>query len=161
MLTDIVLVIIVNNVNYIQGEYMVLEWTDMVGYQQGLKKLVRILFPHGGRSSLTSCEFEILSLIHLNAGKATPLEISRQSGMKKESVSRSLKSLEARGLVSRTVSCVDERRYKLDLTDSGLQELKSGYEDILQPFYDMWREKKEDFEQFLLSAEKLFRGLEE
>ena len=49
----------------------------------------------------------------------------------------------------------DERSYQLFMTETGLTELKKGYESILQPFYDLWRSSGDTFEAFMYYADKL------
>lgn len=75
--------------------------------------------------------------------------------MKKEAVSRCLKSLDEKKCIRKQRQVKDERSYQLFITETGLAELKNGYESILQPFYDLWRSSKEDFEAFLHYADKL------
>ena len=43
---------------------------------------------------------------------------------------------------------------------AGLEELKKGYESILQPFYDLWRSSSEDFEAFMYYADRLAAQIE-
>ena len=54
----------------------------------------------------------------------------------------------------------DERSYRLFMTETGLAELKKGYESILQPFYDLWRKAGEDFELFMHSVDRLATHIE-
>ncbi len=81
--------------------------------------------------------------------------------MKKEAVSRCLKSLYEKDcilnsgshLMSGATSCLSPR--------PGLAALKQGYESILQPFYDLWRSAGKDFEMFMYYADKLAAHMEE
>ena len=55
---------------------------------------------------------------------------------------------------------MDERSYRLFITETGLTELKKGYESILQPFYDLWRSAGDDFEVFMTYADRLAAHIE-
>ena len=46
------------------------------------------------------------------------------------------------------------------MTETGLTELKKGYESILQPFYDLWRSSGEDFEAFMYYADRIATHIE-
>ena len=80
--------------------------------------------------------------------------------MKKEAVSRCLKSLYEKECIRKQRQETDERSYRLFITETGLAELKKGYESILQPFYDLWRSSSEDFEAFMYYADKLAAHIE-
>ena len=75
--------------------------------------------------------------------------------MKKEAVSRCLKSLYEKNCIRKQRQAADERSYQLFMTETGLAELKKGYESILQPFYDLWRSSGDTFEAFMYYADKL------
>ena len=91
----------------------------------------------------------------------TPVLLSQASGMKKEAVSRCLKALYEKDCISKRRNEADERSYQLFITDTGLEELKKGYESILQPFYDLWRASPGEFEAFMHCAERLAAHIEE
>ena len=80
--------------------------------------------------------------------------------MKKEAVSRCLKSLFEKGCIRKQRQAADERSYRLYLTETGLSELKKGYKSILQPFYDLWRAAGADFEAFMQCADRLAAHIE-
>ena len=136
-----------------------MEWTDMMHYQQQMQKIVRSLLPVR-KSLLTASECELLAHLYLQPEQNTPVLLSQGSGMKKEAVSRCLKSLYEKNCIRKQRQAEDERSYQLFMTKTGLAELKKGYESILQPFYDLWRSSKEDFEAFLHYADKLAAHLE-
>ena len=136
-----------------------MEWTDMMHYQQQMQKIVRSLLPVRS-SALTASECELLARLYLQPGQNTPVLLSQGSGMKKEAVSRCLKALYEKNCIRKERSTSDERSYQLFITETGLAELKRGYESILQPFYDLWRSSKEDFEAFLYYADRLAAHLE-
>ena len=69
-----------------------MEWTDMVHYQQQMQKLMRSLLPER-KSLLTVSECELLAHLYLQPEQNTPVLLSQGTGMKKEAVSRCLKSL--------------------------------------------------------------------
>ncbi len=136
-----------------------MEWTDMMHYQQQMQKIVRSLLPVR-KSLLTASECELLAHLYLQPEQNTPVLLSQCSGMKKEAVSRCLKSLYEKNCIRKQRQAEDERSYQLFMTETGLAELKKGYESILQPFYDLWRSSSEDFEAFMYYADKLAAHLE-
>lgn len=136
-----------------------MEWTDMMHYQQQMQKIIRALLPIR-KSALTVSECEILAHLYLQPEQNTPALLSQGSGMKKEAVSRCLKSLYEKKCIRKQRQPADERSYQLFITEIGLAELKKGYESILQPFYDLWRSSSEDFEAFMHYADKLAVHLE-
>ena len=138
---------------------MDMEWTDMMHYQQQMQKIMRSLLPVG-KSVLTASECELLSRLYLQPERNTPILLSQGSGMKKEAVSRCLKSLYEKNCISKQRQTEDERSYRLFITKTGLVELKKGCECILQPFYDLWRSSREDFEAFMYYADKLAAHIE-
>ena len=80
--------------------------------------------------------------------------------MKKEAVSRCLKTRYEKNCIRKQRQTEDERSYQLFITDIGLSELKKGYESILQPFYDLWRSAGADFEAFMYDADRLAAQIE-
>ena len=136
-----------------------MEWTDMMHFQQQLQKVMRSLLPLR-KSLLTASECELLAHLYLQPEQNTPVLLSQNSGMKKEAVSRCLKSLYEKECIRKQRQETDERSYRLFITDTGLAELKEGYESILQPFYDLWRSSSEDFEAFMYYADKLAAHIE-
>ena len=64
----------------------------MMHYQQQLQKVMRSLLPLR-KSLLTASECELLAHLYLQPEQNTPVLLSQGSGMKKEAVSRCLKSL--------------------------------------------------------------------
>ena len=79
-----------------------MEWTDMVHYQQQMQKIIRFLLPVH-KSVLTASECELLAHLYLRPEKNTPVLLSIESGMRKEAVSRCLKSLYEKGCISNSV----------------------------------------------------------
>ena len=136
-----------------------MEWTDMMHFQQQLQKVMRSLLPLR-KSLLTASECELLAHLYLQPEQNTPVLLSQNSGMKKEAVSRCLKSLYEKECIRKQSQETDERSYRLFITETGLAELKEGYESILQPFYDLWRSSSEDFEAFMYYADKLAAHIE-
>lgn len=136
-----------------------MEWTDMMHFQQQLQKVMRSLLPLR-KSLLTASECELLAHLYLQPEQNTPVLLSQSSGMKKEAVSRCLKSLYEKECIRKQRQEADERSYQLFITETGLAELKKGYESILQPFYDLWRSSSEDFEAFMYYADKLAAHIE-
>ena len=136
-----------------------MEWTDMMHCQQQLQKIMRSLLPVR-KSLLTASECELLAHLYLCPEQNTPILLSQNSGMKKEAVSRCLKSLFEKNCIRKQRQTADERSYRLFITETGLAELKKGYESILQPFYDLWRSSGEDFEAFMYYADRLAAHME-
>lgn len=139
---------------------MDIEWMDMVYYQQQVQKLTRLLLP-AKQTNLTVSECELLAWLYLEPEQNTPALLSRRTGMKKEAVSRCLKNLIEKKCICKEKQLHDERSYKISLTDTGISELKKGYEIILQPFYDMWRTAGSDFEEFLQCTDKIISYMKE
>ncbi len=131
----------------------------MMHYQQQLQKIMRSLLPVR-KSALTVSECEVLAHLYLQPEQNTPVLLSQGSGMKKEAVSRCLKALYEKNCIRKQRQTTDERSYQLFITETGLVELKKGYESILQPFYDLWRSSGEDFEAFMHYADKLAAHIE-
>ena len=136
-----------------------MEWTDMMHYQQQMQKLMRSLLPVR-KSILTVSECELLAHLYLQPEENTPILLGKSSGMKKEAVSRCLKSLYEKNCIRKQRQTKDERSYQLFITGTGLDELRKGYERILQPFYDLWRSAGKDFEAFMYYGDKLATHIE-
>ncbi len=139
---------------------MDIDWIKMVQYQQQMQKLSRMLFPVK-QHTLTASECELLAWLYLNPDKNTPFILSQCSGMKKEAVSRCLKSLYEKDCIIKERQPYDERSYKVFLTETGFEELKKGYESLLQPFYDLWRDTGPEFEELLTLTDKIITHFEE
>ena len=137
-----------------------MEWTDMMHYQQQMQKIMRSLLPVR-KSVLTASECELLARLYLQPEQNTPVLLSQSSGMKIEAVSRCLKGLYEKDCIRKQRQTADERSYQLFITETGLAELRKGYESILQPFYDLWRSSPEDFEAFMHYADRLAAHIEE
>lgn len=138
---------------------MQIDWVDMIHYQQQVQKITRLLLP-AKQSDLTVSECELLAWLYLDEKQNTPVLLSHHSGMKKEAVSRCLKSLYEKNCIRKEKQLDDERSYKIFLTDTGIAKLQKGYETILQPFYDLWRSADTDFEEFLKYADKIVSHME-
>lgn len=133
---------------------MEMDWMDMVYYQKQVQKLTRLLLPTK-QTNLTVSECELLAWLYQEPEQNTPVLLSQRSGMKKEAVSRCLKSLIEKNCIRKEKQPQDERSYKIFLTDTGVEELQKGYKIILQPFYDLWRSTGEDFEALLQYTDKI------
>lgn len=136
-----------------------MEWTDMIHYQQQMQKITRSLLPKR-KSMLTVSECELLAHLYLRPDQNTPVLLSQGSGMKKEAVSRCMKTLYEKNCIRKQRKATDERSYQIFITEIGLAELKQGYESILQPFYDLWRSSGKDFEMFMYYADRLAAQIE-
>lgn len=131
----------------------------MIHYQQQMQKITRSLLPKR-KSMLTVSECELLAHLYLRPDQNTPVLLSQGSGMKKEAVSRCLKTLYEKNCIRKQRKATDERSYQIFITETGLAELKKGYESILQPFYDLWRSSGKDFEMFMYYADRLAAQIE-
>ena len=136
-----------------------MEWTEMMPYQQQFQTIARSLLPPR-KSDLTPRECELLARLYLQPEQNTPILLSQSTGMKKEAVSRCLKSLYEKECIRKQRQTTDERSYQLFITETGLAELQKGYQSILQPFYDLWRSSSEDFEAFMQYVDKLATHIE-
>ncbi|MFR4977790.1 MAG: MarR family winged helix-turn-helix transcriptional regulator, partial [Butyricicoccus sp.] len=96
--------------------------------------------------TLTASERELLARLYLEPDESTPLALSRQSGMKKEAVSRCLKKLFEKGYIQKEKHPTDERSYMLSITQSGQEELGKNYSAILRPLYDVKRQMGSQFD---------------
>ena len=135
-----------------------ISWLQMLAYQQELHHFSRAILAQGQKHTLTASELELLSRLYLRlylqAEDSTPLALSRQSGMKKEAVSRCLKQLCEKGLIEKDRHPQDERSYILSLTEHGKAALRENYGPILQPLYDLQRTMGEDFDTLFRLLEK-------
>lgn len=121
-------------------------WLQMLKYQQEFHHLSRALLSQSQKQTLTTSERELLARLYIKPDEITPLALSRSSGMKKESVSRCLKSLFEKGYIAKEKHPRDERSYTLHLTEIGQNELRQNYMAILQPFYDLRRKMGPEFD---------------
>lgn len=131
-----------------------LNWLQMLANQQELHRFSRAMLAQSQKRTLTSSELELLSLLYLQTENITPLVLSRQSGMKKEAVSRCLRQLFERGLIEKDRHPQDERSYVLYITESGKTTLKENYGPILQPLYDLRRSMGTDFDMLFHLVKK-------
>lgn len=120
-------------------------WLDILDCQQQLHYFSRELLSRSQERTLTVSQLELLSLLYLKPEENTPLALSRESGMKKEAVSRCIRQLEEKQCILREKHPQDERSFVLTLTEKGRTELKACYRPILEPIYDLQREMGEDF----------------
>ncbi len=123
-----------------------IDWLTMLAYQQELHHLSRALLTQNQKQNLTASERELLARLFLEPEESTPLALSRSTGMKKEAVSRCLKSLFEKECIQKEKHPHDERSYTLSLTEVGRLELKRSYGAILQPLYDLRRSMGDDFD---------------
>ncbi len=123
-----------------------IDWLNMLVYQQELNHFSRALLPKSQNKTLTTCEREILARLYLEPENSTPLTLSKNSGMKKESISRCLKHLFEKEFIKKEKHPQDDRSYILSLTDAGQSELRQNYGAILQPLYDLRRNMGPEFD---------------
>lgn len=121
-------------------------WLQLFAYLQELRYFSRSLLAQGQNCTLTASELELLSRLYLQTAESTPLVLSRQSGMKKEAVSRCLRLLFEKGYITKEKHPQDERSYILSLTESGKVALQENYGPILQPLYELQRSMETEFD---------------
>ena len=142
---------IINIVNLLKGEGKMskTDWQEMSLQVQKLHSFARMIITQQKPLTLTANEMDIVSHIYLNQQKHTPLSLSKVTGMKKESISRSLKSLYEKGLIDKEKSLRDERSYQLVLTPKGYMELGRNYQMLLRPYYYLKEQMGDDFDQMM------------
>lgn len=131
-----------------------INWMQMLAFQQELHHFSRALLAQRKKQTLTASELELLSRLYLQTKASTPLVLSRQSGMKKEAVSRCLKQLFEKGLVIKEKCPQDERSYVLSLTEKGKAALRENYGPILQPLYGLQQSMATEFDVLFHLIEK-------
>ena len=136
------------------------EWLKMLHFQQELHRFSREMLSQSQKRTLTSSELELLSLLYLQDGTWTPLALSRQSGMKKEAVSRCLRQLMEKGCIEKQPHPQDERSYILSLTEEGRLELQNNYEPLLRPLYELRRQMGTDFDTLFALIETANKTLD-
>ena len=137
------------------------DWLQMLTYQQDLHHFSRRLLAQSQKRLLTASELELLSRLYLQTEQSTPLQLSRQSGMKKEAVSRCLKQLFEKNFIRKKKLPENERSYVLTITEAGEQALAQSYGPILQPLYDLRREMGGDFAELMEFIRKANRLMTE
>ena len=128
-------------------------WTQMIHYQQQFQKLSRLLLSNK-KLPLTPSECELLAWLYYHPEENTPRGLRKNSGMKKEAVSRCLKNLYKKDCLFKIVDPNDERSHRLFITESGIEELQICYEKILQPFYALLDDVGPEFLQLLELVDK-------
>lgn len=124
-----------------------IDWQNMLKIHQELNQFARVMLVKKQKEFLTASERELLAWIYLTKSECTPLFLSKVSGMKKEAVSRCLKSLYEKNCIQRKKKITDERSVFLTLTETGENALRNDYKIMLQKFYDLYREMGTDFEE--------------
>lgn len=132
------------------------EWLLMIEDMQKLHFLSRTMLLQK-KLTLTTAELDVLLLLYLKPDILTPADVSRILGIKKESVSRLVKSLLQKELIRKTKCADDERRFFLSLTAAGNTELDENYRRILKPFYYLKRQMGDEFAAFIASVEEVNR----
>lgn len=87
-------------------------------------ELTRIAASTLGDDTVANRAIQVLLAVHSDAG-ARPSVIATRQGMARSSVARALRSLEERGLVSRTPDRADRRVMHLAITDNGRRRISS------------------------------------
>ena len=121
---------------------------------QKFQNFSRLVLNMQNNLSLTSMEIEILSHIALDSDIKTPLDISKKTNIKKESISRILKSLFNKDLLIKEKNPLDERSYRVILTNKAIKELDENYRDILKPYYNLEKKLDGEFTDLINLMEK-------
>lgn len=140
------------------------EWVTMIDDLEELKFLARTKLISHERLTLTPAEMELLLLIYMKAGQLTPADISKIMHMKKESVSRVIKSLVNKGSIEKIKCPEDERSCRLILTEAGQKELDINYKKVLTPIYYLKQSMGEEFRVFIdmvIRANNIMKQYEE
>ncbi len=124
-----------------------INWLQMLKFQQELHHFARAMLVQGQKRPLAASEMEMLALLYMHPEGRTPLELSRESGMKKEAVSRCLRQLGEKHLIEKSRRPEDERSYLLSLTETGRDALKESYLLVVQPLYGLHERMGDDFEE--------------
>ena len=138
-----------------------IHWLDMLDCQQQLHYFSRELLSRSREGNLTVSQLELLSLLYLKPEENTPLVLSRESGMKKEAVSRCIRQLEEKDCIRKEKHPSDERSVLLTLTEEGRAQLQASYRPILEPLYALKRQMGEDFDALFALIAKANRLMAE
>lgn len=130
------------------------QWIEMCRNIQKFQNFSRLVLNMQNNLSLTSMEIEILSHIALDSDIKTPLDISKKTNIKKESISRILKSLFNKDLLIKEKNPLDERSYRVILTNKAIKELDENYRDILKPYYNLEKKLDGEFTDLINLMEK-------
>ncbi len=122
------------------------DWKDMSRCMHEIQHFSRTMLAQQKKKTLNTSELSILSLLFVK-NKTTPLKLSRDTGMKIESVSRTLKLLSEKKYVQMEKSKEDERIHLFSLTREGNYELNQNYELMLSQLYRLERSMGDDFAQ--------------
>ena len=140
------------------------EWMSMIEDLEEIKFFSRTKLINPDKLTLTPAEMELLLLIYLRQGELGPAQVSEQMHMKRESVSRVIKSLLNKGDIVKGKCPEDERRCSLMLTADGQRELDTNYKRILKPLYYLKKSMGDDFGSFMAMvthANRLMKQYEE
>lgn len=99
--------------------------------------------------TITTNELDILTWIFFAKDKETPIKISQDLKLKKESVSRTLKSLMEKSLIKKESNSRDERSYYLAITEKGIETLDENYSYLMKPYYYLKRSMGDDYDLFI------------
>lgn len=127
-------------------------WKDVARDVQKLHVFARTILIQQKTRTLTAAEMEVISYIHLSGEKQNPRSISNSTGMKKESVSRCLKTLFEREIVKKEKNIEDERSYWITLTDRGLEELDQNYKILLSPYHYLKERMGKEYESLIQNS---------
>lgn len=115
----------------------------------------RLIVTQEKSRTLNTNEMEILSFIYLSENKVTPHDIALATGMKKEAVSRSLKTLVEKRMLTKQKDVDDERSYFLLLSHYGEKQLNENYQMLFLPYKTMEQTMgSEKFSELILALKQ-------
>lgn len=115
----------------------------------------RLIVTQEKSRTLNTNEMEILSFIYLSENKVTPHDIALATGMKKEAVSRSLKTLVEKRMLTKQKDVDDERSYFLLLSHYGENQLNENYQMLFLPYKTMEQTMgSEKFSELILALKQ-------
>lgn len=130
---------------------------------QGLQKLFNIMKPKQIIKSITPAAMMVMmSAYYLSNSKGytTPSEISSELGMSKSALTFILNKLEHSGLIKRTLSSTDRRKFELTLTDSSKAILadyhKSIKKSVLSLMDDFGEKDTDEFLRLINKANNFY-----
>ena len=129
------------------------DWRGVWKWMQQIHCFSRNMTKQQQNRELTMGEMEVLAVVSLES-ETTPMRLSRATGMKLEAVSRTLRSLEAKGCIRRKKLLSDARSVLITLTERGEELLKKDCGLFLGPLYRLEREMGEKTRELLALIEQ-------
>lgn len=101
-------------------------------------------------------EHFVLNYISEHQENVTPSDISNEMGITSARIAAALNSLEKKGLIIRSIDPQDRRRILIDMTDSGKEQVRNHYENVLNTTTNMMRHLgEEDAKHYIRIMKKM------